>query len=650
MSILYDTYNYAESRYHAKTGPQLYPIAHTTQNTEIEIWIDEGDGVLVDAEVIQEKEERKTLIPCTEASASRSGIRPPAHPLFDKLMYLAGDYELFGGEKGDSFHKEYMENLQKWCNSEYANSYIQVVYRYLQKGTLISDLVQRGILPCDENGKVLKKWTGEKEEKPAIFQAIVSSAVPLDAFVRIGIESNRRVFLWLEKSVQNDFIQYYINCFAGDSALCYVTGETVPCSDNHPKKIRNTGDQAKLISANDTAGFTFRGRFDTAKEAAQVGYEVSQKAHNALKWLIERQGIFCGSKVIVAWTTYDDKLPKLDAATDEAFDYEFEEEWDDLPDEDTFAVRLKDAVWKYKCDIKEHEKAAIIGLDAATTGRLSITFYREYRENQIGEMLDHIEEWHRDCAWIQMSHKKGQKRYIGISGLKVIANMAFGTEKGDFVKAEDKLVALTLQRLFPCVVEGKRVPRDMIKAIFHKAIMPQHYKNEFHWDVVRKTACSLIKKMYIEEEKYKEECKLSVNLESENYSYNCGRMLAVAHLIEERALNYHTRRDGDTEKSASVKRETNAHRYMAKFADSPCKTWEIIRKRLLPYEKMLLGKSTDLQKMMGEIASRIPEERFQKNEKLDGCMLLGYDAQIEYYWSNRKNKNQEEKENGFIAK
>ena len=58
------------------------------------------------------------------------------------------------------------------------------------------------------------------------------------------------------------------------------------------KKIRNEGDGAKLISANDSQNFTYRGRFITKEEAFAVGNETSQKLHNALKWIIRKQGTF----------------------------------------------------------------------------------------------------------------------------------------------------------------------------------------------------------------------------------------------------------------------------------------------------------------------------------------------------------------------
>lgn len=48
-------------------------------------------------------------------------------------------------------------------------------------------------------------------------------------------------------------------------------------------------------------GFTFRGRFTDSLQAAGVSFEVTQKAHNALRWLISRQVHKIGDQVFVAW-------------------------------------------------------------------------------------------------------------------------------------------------------------------------------------------------------------------------------------------------------------------------------------------------------------------------------------------------------------
>ena len=61
---------------------------------------------------------------------------------------------------------------------------------------------------------------------------------------------------------------YKLCAFSGkEIGLCYLTGNTEAISYLHSKKIRNEGDGAKLISANDSQNFTYRGRFATKEDA-----------------------------------------------------------------------------------------------------------------------------------------------------------------------------------------------------------------------------------------------------------------------------------------------------------------------------------------------------------------------------------------------
>ncbi|MCL5031058.1 MAG: type I-C CRISPR-associated protein Cas8c/Csd1, partial [Bacteroidetes bacterium] len=67
-------------------------------------------------------------------------------------------------------------------------------------------------------------------------------------------------------------------------------------------KLRSDGDKAKIISSgksrskngeikiDDGCGFTFLGRFTHPEQVANVNFGVTQKAHSALRWLIDRQG------------------------------------------------------------------------------------------------------------------------------------------------------------------------------------------------------------------------------------------------------------------------------------------------------------------------------------------------------------------------
>ena len=87
---LYNVYEKNNGR--TDCEPALLPFSHSTANAQIEITLIES-GEIVSAKTI-EKDDAVTIIPVTESSATRSsGISP--HPLADKLIYLAKDYNSF---------------------------------------------------------------------------------------------------------------------------------------------------------------------------------------------------------------------------------------------------------------------------------------------------------------------------------------------------------------------------------------------------------------------------------------------------------------------------------------------------------------------------------------------------------------------------
>lgn len=83
----------------------LTPLSHMMANAHIEITLN-MDGHFQSAVPVP-KEDCKTIIPVTVASANRTGDNTKAHPLSDQLRYLAP----FGGEK----FAAYLEQLNRWA-------------------------------------------------------------------------------------------------------------------------------------------------------------------------------------------------------------------------------------------------------------------------------------------------------------------------------------------------------------------------------------------------------------------------------------------------------------------------------------------------------------------------------------------------------
>ncbi|HHX62483.1 MAG TPA: type I-C CRISPR-associated protein Cas8c/Csd1 [Epulopiscium sp.] len=623
ITMLDETYDNIKKQ----NGDGLLAVAHSEQNAHIEIILNE-DSVMIGANFVA-RENAVTLIPVTEASASRSsGITP--HPLCDKLQYLAGDYEDYTDKKGIKHHSAYMEQLGKWKESSYSNKKVEIIYDYLIKGNLIEDLVRFKILSLEANGKLADKFDAGDIK--------LSVGKQLDSFIRfrvITLEDDEET-VWEDEKLRKDYTEFYLSQ-QEEVGFCYVKGEMVACTSNHPSKIRHSGDKAKIISSNDTSNFTFKGRFKTAQEAMTIGYQVSQKAHNALKWLIKNQGQKVGEKVFVLWGTEAQKTPEVFGDTFDFIDG-FMEDYLDSEEVDITGIELSkqfnQAILGYKNAIKPNTKLALMGVEAATTGRMSIIFYREYNGLDGHELMTNIENWHRTSSWNHRYKFKDKKNvaFNGAPSLRDIGTVAYGTDRGKSIEADAKVLSNAVERLLACVIDGSKIPKDIPIRIIERAKRPQNYKEVYTWLKVLTIGSAMYRK-YLYDYK-KEEYTMEVK-ETNNLAYNCGRLLAVADAIESWALR-------ESSDGGSI-RTTNAMRYFTRFSISPCKTWGIINDKLNPYKQRLGAKGGKLYKLLGEISSLIDPEEFEKAVNLDGCMILGFDTQRQALFNtSRKEKNEEE--------
>ncbi|MHB8063582.1 MAG: type I-C CRISPR-associated protein Cas8c/Csd1 [Ruminiclostridium sp.] len=636
MKMLYDTYENCISevgnqRTDEKTP--LLPIAHSTQNAQLEVIID-GDGNFKRA-IALDKNDVITIIPVTEDSASRSsGIAP--HPLCDKLQYVAGDFSDFVDKKNsEEYYIKYIKQLEDWCDSPYKNKKVYAVLIYLKKKTLMTDLIKFKLLICDESGMLAK---GIK----------LSASDQSDAFVRFRVEiaGENESAVWLDNKIYDNYIEYYLSLQKGTD-LCYVSGEKIPCSEKHPAKIRNTADKSKLISANDMVGFTYRGRLNNKNQVVSVGYETSQKAHSVLRWLVNTQGYTNGDQVIISWGTANQNIPQPLEDTRDIMREDV-----DIPVVSTkkqYAERLNKAIAGYGCDLDTKAEIVIMGLDAATTGRLSITYYRELNGS---DFLNRIKKWHSTCVW-QHTYKrasdgiddKGKPKFkyinfIGAPSPKDIAVAAFGAERNERLDVSNELLKATVERLLPCIIDGVRIPYDIVNSAVNRASNPVSM-NYFNWNKTLSIACSLVKK-YRYDKNNKEEWDMALDENQTDRSYLFGRMLAIAQQIEAWALN-----------SVGEKRDTNAERLMHQYKIHPYKTWGILTDKLKPYISRLGGKGTSLVELMTKVNSMIPYEKFTSLKQLEDSYILGYYCQRQVFLDEKNQRieelNQKKIEN-FIEK
>lgn len=610
----------------------LVPISHTTQKVNIEVALT-GKGDFIRARVLR-PDEMTTIIPCTEKSSARtSGLAP--HPLFDKLQYIAGDYVQYGGEKKKFDYEEYMKNLQDWCSSPYAHPYVQAVYTYLQKKCLIHDLSEYKILPLNQDGSLMKNWKGGKENAPSIFQNMKKNETAFDSFVRFSVNEVR---LCDDPDVWKSF-QDYMEEELQKEDYCYAEGKKTKISELSPYKVRNAGDRAKLISSNDTTNFTFRGRFLTAGEAMAIGYEATQKAHSALRWLISRQGTPYEEEIILTWGMGNEPLPSSQSDTLDMVQQGWDEFGFDRNDaaavtktEESFAKAFNKVIQGYKERIPANASISVIALDAAVPGRLAIRYYRELQGSRF---LERIEDWHRKFRWkleyrkaeLKPGEKPEQVSFIGAPAPLAIIEAAYGE------KADDKLKKQAIERILPCIIDGKNIPVDIMKSAVYRATASVSL--EF-WEAnkVRSIACALVCGYYARKG---ESITMGLDKDCSDRSYVFGRILACAEQVE---------RHGQRLSGADANmRVTNAERLMVAFTKRPKHTTDLLHTKLRPYLDRIRTKSnydSSAYLTMLSLLDRLGPEAFT-DEPLSEKYLLGYASQkLAFMEKNKEYKEQQD--------
>lgn len=615
----------------------LLPPFHTTVTAQITVTINQN-GNFMRAELVAQ-DDKMTIIPVTEKSGSRTAGKEP-HPLCDNLRYLAGDYKDYYKDDGVC-NELYMSQIEKWEKSTYSHEKVKAIYLYLKKATLIKDLVEQKIIKLNDNNQI-----DDKENMEGIVQT--------KAFVRFIIRSTGENLhreipdeCWKDRTLQDCYIKY-VRSQEREKGMCYLTGNMESISYLHSKKIRNEGDGAKLISANDSQNFTYRGRFANREEAVAVGSETSQIVHNTLKWIIRKQGAFFDTMTIVTWESDQLSMPKWNMDTESIItEYENEQEendWDSWDDDWSEEEEVSDgnpitaekfykALNGYGKKVDNTSNMILLAFDAATPGRLAMI---ENVTLDTARYLKNIEKWHNDCNWIHEKWKDGKRiQFWGMVGVRDIADILFGIENKGKLSIVDgngkKLYAEVTKRLLPCIWYGSNIPYDYVNLAVVKASNPLTYKERKNWERVLTLACSMVKKN--EKDRNKEEWNVALDKSAKDRSYLYGRLLAVADRIE--YMTYDAKDNG---------RITNAKRYMSTFSQRPYETWKVIEENIQPYlAKLDVVKRKYYENLLSEICNLFDIDKFKENKKLDGLYLLGFHSQ-EYDLRFKKENSEEKKE------
>ncbi len=595
MKQAYDTYCAMEKQYagvyDAKIKEPLVPVSHQIANADLEITLD-SEGNLLDARVV-EKEEAATIIPVTELSSGRTGDTSCAHPLCDQIRFFSPLYP--------AKYDAYLTQLHRWEQSPYTHPKLSAVARYVEKGKILEDMARLGLIALDEKGlpvkeKLLVRWRVESGKEGEISAC------------------------WQDQSLFRAFIDYYASTKKEDAVFCMVSGKLAPPANQHPKKIINICANAKLVSANDTSGFTYRGRFKSDAEAMTMSYEASQKSHNALHWLAATQGVAIGGRTFLCWNPQGVEIqqahaPFLRKGTPKQVKYS------------DYRKALSETLRGWKETIPADAGAVIAAFDAATSGRLALTYYSELPAS---DFLERLHNWDAICCW------EHDPFGVQAPSLFQIANCAFGTvrasDKQTKLETDERVLRQQVQRLLSCRVDKGKMPADIARAAAAKASNLQIMDTPLR-ETVLSTACAVLRKYYYDW--YREEWNMSLEPEKKDISYQYGRLLAVFEKIERDTF------DKDEQ------REPNAIRMQSVFAKRPRYAsrilWEQLKKAYYPHLKPKC--KVFYESLIGEIIERISNlPQAEHEEALKDSYLFGYYLQKEALYTSDKTENSQEEE------
>ena len=660
MQKLYQTYNEVEKSADLLDLDKetLAPLWHSPQTAHIKIVLS-ADGDFISAEVLPDK--TIVMLPVTEDSEGRtSGYRP--HALCDSIQYVAKDLGYIGKEKiqiettdkkGNKKLKEktiecatfdlYIKQLDAWCmDMETKNPKVLAIQKYVHKGTVLADLIKAKVVPIDSSGKLLESWSkkdGDIQDKPKLLDVLGQNPEIRKALVIWSVQTHDLVSeTWKDKEVQQSWSKYYQDTLI--SRFCSVTGKEQKIRESHPAKLTYSGDKAKLISSNDKTGFTYLGRFEEANQAVAISAEVSHKAHAALRWLIERQGIRNDNQVTVVWATRfanadEDKVLSLPyrAETDIYAALFAEDNINEAADFGFDAAKImKKRLYGYRAKLQDNDQISLLVLDGTSPGkgRAALTYYQECLPKDYFANLD---AWIDDFSWYQRYKPKEGKPWLFVApSIERIADTIFS--KSELEDKSKKAKKQLYARLLPVIAGGTSVPipEDLVQKSFQGACNPfaNHRPEDgekirsANWQRNIGVACALYKGWRARHHDSSQRRTYPMSLDTENRSrdYLYGRLIAQAESMEWYALYLQNGKKAPT-------RATNAERYFQQFAQRPYSTWLNIESvKLVPYKNYLTSLGKDFYKQsIGEIMDLFENDDFMCDDKLSGEFLLGYHCQ-----------------------
>lgn len=662
MSALLDTYDFAldnglvDNAKLGVNGLTLLPVYHSNKKSNgediFELTIDENSEAV--AGRFLAKGER-VVFPITEDSITRSGAKVAPHAICDELSYLAKEID---PEK----NKAYISGIEALLTHEESNpcQNLRIFGEYLMNHDVLKSFIACYV---GKKAHILEESVLHVEEKDEQGKEKCKSMDLNKIFITFKLGRKNAGDLPLSNDI--NLHRFYIDYVreknrTRELSYCDITGSLDYCVERHRGIIGN----AKLISISNNDE-TYYGRLKNGADIYHISYEASQKVHNMLKYLVDNNshaGFLGAGAYVINWLSKEldkgglsllsdaqkENRPKLNESQHEIIN---DDDDDDIPDVKEITMSelgggtsevLKNYFTGKGGTLAESEFYVLI-IEKISNGRVSI---KHFKRLSTSDAHERIEEWYRSMEWKHFKQRKAPTLYQ-------IVDFLYGYEgKEGFLKCDkDTLKRSQLERLIPCMLEAKKMPRDMVRLAFNKLSRRQSYQKQ--WNMAMFIGCSLIKKyrkddlnILIDPERIEE-----VEYLKESISFYYGRLAAVYEKVELEAVrkrdfsNVEKVEEGKGEK-AKFGRVTNMDRLYSAMIRMPERTAFILSQRVKPYFNMIAKRSRAehdfYERLIAEINGKIEainELGQYKGGAVDEDFYIGYYHQKNKFYQGGKKNN-----------
>lgn len=620
--------------------PPILPLYHSYQRSSsgqdiLEITLTE-DGRFLRGRFLKKGE--YSVFPISNQSIKRSGSTVAPHFLCDNFSYL--------GAADQEKHEAYLKGLERLQSffSVKRNATFSSIYHYMHTGDLQQDILtflkrssdENTLSVDDDDDEVTWKENGKNRtiylSKIFITFAVMTEGIPLSVS--------------RDRNLHQVFIQYIEGLGKKEKQeYCDVTGREMFCVSQHRGVIGN----AKLVAVSNHTE-AYMGRLQSGEEVYHIGYETSQKIHNMLKFLLDAQAYsryLGGNAYVVSWLIGD---LSYGGAPLTSFSQDEEDEYDDyeIADEGDSATVLgalrSDDITAYFEGIRdlntneEDKHFCVLILEKVNSGRIAVKYFHTFLHSDIEER---VKKWFISMGWPCWSKEKNGTVVKAPSPYSVVSYL-YGedTDKGLTLSgSQDKLRRSGLERLLTCVLEGKRLPADMMELAFHRLMNNQSFKH--HWRHALQIGCTLIKKYHYDRGRMiLMEKGVIMNMESRSFAY--GRLLAVYDKLEADVLYVKAEKDSHGEVKI---RATTASRLWSAMIHRPLKIANELEIRTKVYQQILKknnpGLAVRYSQMRTEIYNIIAtfeKEESQRNMPANEEFVLGYYYQQQEIYRKKSNE------------